>query len=146
MIRNGSDPRPSQVAIDNILGYLFDAVVEAPPIRSPTDAEPRHRFIPGRSHLDRRAAPGLRPRPALGGGLAVLLVTGLSCWLPGRKAVGPLKAQGGAARGLGGQAVLLLRRWPRRPGGTPRTPPGQPRPGPGSGAVRPGRHEACRLG
>ena len=50
-------PATLQVAIDNILGYLFDAVVEAPPIRSPTDAEPRHRFIPGRSHLDRRAAP-----------------------------------------------------------------------------------------
>jgi hypothetical protein len=32
MTRNGSDPRPSQVAIDNILGYLLDAAVEAPPI------------------------------------------------------------------------------------------------------------------
>src|SRR5690348_11976639 len=108
MIRNGSDPRPSQVAIANIPGYLFDAVVEAPPIRSPTDAEPRHRFIPGRSHPDRRAAPGLRPRPALGGGLAVLLVTGPSCWSPGRKAVGPLKARGDAARGWAARRVLLL--------------------------------------
>src|SRR5690349_1797196 len=98
MIRNGSDPRPSQVAIDNILGYLFDAVVEAPPIRPPTGAEPQ-------APLYTRSEPSGSTRRAR-------IATSASSGRPGC----PAGHRGGRAWARSKRGVMLL--GARRPGGS----------------------------